>query len=217
MSDILPRRLALAILAAGAVSIAAPARADGWSLTVSGWGGRSRHDELGLKHGLSGLQSQDRRDLLDGDFDTWGASALLRLGSLDVGALYQGTLLDARANSDVLTPLVGFAVDLSDTVRLDLLGELGGHRISSIGTSGSFAVAEARTTWLPYVGVRPMLSLRLPFGPLHAVLSVSPFARWDLVKRQVTVTVSDGTTTTRNTYDVGGSTFGLLGGVGIEL
>jgi hypothetical protein len=188
----------------------------GWSVTLSAWGGVTRYDVLGLKHGVSGVESEDGKDLLDGNFNSWGGSAVLRLGWLDLGALYEGALLRSRADSTVITPLVGFAWDLSDLVRLDLLGELGGHRVSNIGTSGSFDVKDAKSVWLPYVGVRPTLSLRLPVGPTRFVLSATPFARWDLVRKQVAVTVASGGTESRNDYDVGGSTFGLVGGVGLE-
>jgi hypothetical protein len=214
------RPAVLAVLAA-ALAAAAPARADvspnsSWSLTLQVWGGVTRYDVLGLQHGLSDVQSQDGRDLLQGRFDVYGGSAVLRLGWLDLGGLYEGAMLESRADSAVVTPLLGFAVNLADCLRLDVLGELGGHRISNIGVSREFDVSGAETVWLPYLGVRPSLSLRLPLGPARFVLSATPFARWDLVRKQVTVTVS-GATTQRNTYDVGGSTFGLVGGVGIEL
>ena len=207
-----------------ALAAAAPARAaadvsegSSWSLTLSTWGGVTRYDVLGLRHGVSGVQSQDGRDLLDGNFDAWGGSAVLRLGWLDLGALYEGALLKERADSAVITPLVGVAWRISDLVRVDLLAELGGHQVSNIGTSGTFDVREARSVWLPYIGARPTLSLRLPLGPTRLVLSAAPFARWDLVRKQVAVTVTSGATETRNVYDVGGTTFGVVAGVGIEL
>lgn len=200
------RRTRLLTLAA-AVTLAAPAltRADvspgsGWSFTLSGWGGLSRYDVVGLRHGVANLDA----DTLDGSTDAYGVSALLRLGWLDLGALYEGSFGEA-SESFVLTPLAGVKWDLSQRVRLDLLGELGGHRITNVANGAS-------SVWLPYVGVRPILSLRLPLGPTRLVLSASPFARWDLVKREVA-----GSAGTDTRYDVGGSTFGLLGGVGLEI
>jgi len=204
---------------AAALTLAAPgtgSAGDGWSVTLGVWGGVSRYDVLGLKHGVGTVGSQEGADLIDGNFNAVGASAVLRLGWLDVGALYEGTLFDTDATSEVITPLVGFKWDLSERVRLDVLGELGGHRIDDIG-SGNPALAEApKTTWLPYVGVRPSLSFRFPLGPTRLVLSATPFARWDLVKKEVSVQTSSGTDP-RTVYEVGGSTFGLVGGVGIEL
>lgn len=203
---------------AAALAITAPragVAGDGWSLTLGVWGGVSRYDVLGLKHGIGTVGAEDGRDLIDGSFNAVGGSGVLRLGWLDLGLLYEGTLLDRDANSEVLTPLVGFAWDLGPRVRLDVLGELGGHKITNIG-SGSAIATETRTVWLPYVGVRPSLSFRVPLGATHLVLSATPFARWDLVKEQVTVQTSAGPDT-RTIYEAGGSTFGLVGGVGLEI
>jgi hypothetical protein len=205
--------LVAALPVRGAAQDAAPA----WSLTLGAWGAVTRYDVLGLQHGLGSLESEDGYDLLKGEFDTWGGSALLRLGWLDVGLLYEGAFLEDRTDSAVLTPLLGAAIGLGRRARLDLLAELGGHRISNIGLSGDFEVSDPQSVWLPYLGVRPTLSLLLPVGPVRLVLSLAPFARWDIVRKDVTVEVSDGGTTTENTYQAGGTTFGVAAGAGIEL
>lgn len=214
------RPLAAAALLLATLLAPRPAGAEGekkgWSLTVGAWGAVSRYDVLGLRHGVGAIESQDGRDLLDGRFDAWGGSALLRFGWFDVGLLYEGAFLSDRSDSAVLTPLLGVAWDLPGNLRLDLLAELGGHRVSGIGLSEDFDVSDPQSAWVPYAGARPTLSWRIPVGPLRAVLSLAPFARWDLVKKEVTVTVSDGTTETKNTYEVGGSTFGLAAGAGVE-
>jgi hypothetical protein len=204
---------------AAALALAAPRLAeagDGWSLTLGVWGGVSRYDVLGLKHGLGTVEREDGRDLLDGDFDAVGASAVLRLGWLEVGALYEGTLLDAEARSEVLTPLLGFKWDLTQRLRVEVLGELGGHRITDIGSGNDLLAERPKTVWLPYVGVRPGLSYRLPLGPTRLVLSATPFARWDLVKKDVSVQTSLGDET-HTVYEAGGSTFGVVAGLGIEI
>jgi hypothetical protein len=204
---------------AAALALAAPRLAEageGWSLTLGVWGGVSRYDVLGLKHGLGTVEREDGRDLLDGDFDTAGASAVLRLGWLEVGALYEGTLFDEDARSEVLTPLVGFKWDLTQRVRMEVLGELGGHRITDIGSGNDLLAERPKTVWLPYVGVRPGISYRLPLGPTRLVLSATPFARWDLMEKEVSVRTSAGSDT-RTVYEAGGSTFGVVGGLGFEI
>lgn len=204
------------LLLGALVALAQPlaARAgEGWSLTVGAWGGVSRYDVLGLRHGIGTIGAADGRDLIDGNFDSVGASALLRIGRLDVGFLYEGTLVDQGADSEVVTPLVGLAWNPRGRIRLDLLGELGGHKITNVGAGNPLAM-ETRTVWLPYVGVRPTISLRFPLGSAHLVFSAIPFARWDLVKKDVTVPVAGGTETF---YEAGGSTFGVAGGVGLEI
>lgn len=201
---------------AAALALAAPraaSAAEGWSVTLGVWGGVSHYDVLGLSHGVGSVGAADGQDLIQGNFDTVGGSALLRIRWLDVGLLYEGTLLDTSARNEVLTPVLGFAWDLSRRVRLDLLAELGGHRITGVG-SGNDHVSETKTVWLPYVGVRPSLSYRLPVGPTFLVLSATPFARWDLVKKDVSVETSSLDPTV---YEAGGSTFGLVFGAGIEI
>jgi hypothetical protein len=186
---------------------------EGWSLTLGVWGGVSHYDVLGLAHGIESVGAADGEDLIQGNFNTVGGSALLRLRWLDVGVLYEGTLLDSEAKNEVLTPLVGIAWDLSPRVRLDLLAELGGHRITGVG-SGNDLVTDTQTVWLPYLGIRPSFSYRLPVGPAALVLSATPFARWDLVKKDVSVPTSSVDPTV---YEAGGTTFGLVFGAGLEI
>lgn len=207
---VLPLSAALALAATPA-----PARAgETLALTLQAWGGVSRYDVGGLREGVA--SADWGRDLLQERVDSYGASALVRLGTLDVGALYEGKVVRRKTDAAVVTPLVGFAVALGSALRLDLLGELGGHRITNVQFEGAVDVSQARSVWLPYVGFRPMLSVRFPTGPVHLVVSVAPFARWDLVKRQLTLT-SGGTQVTTRTYDVGGATFGVAAAAGFEL
>jgi len=112
--------------------------------------------------------------------------------------------------------VVGFALPLGESLRIDLLGELGGHKISNITTSnGGVDYSQAKAVWLPYVGARPMLTLRLPVGPVKVIGSIAAFARWDLMKRDTTLAPTAGGSTTLP-YQLGGTTFGLTAGAGIE-
>lgn len=206
--------LAVALALALLLGPAAARAGDTLGLTLEVWGAVSRYDVRGLEPGLQ--NAGWGRDLLQDRVGSYGASALLRLGTLDLGALYEGQLIRERTDAAVITPLVGFAIRLGTALRLDLLGELGGHRITNVRFDGAVDVSQARSVWLPYVGARPTLTLRFPAGPMHLVLSVSPFARWDLVKRRITLT-SGGTQASTSSYDVGGATFGVAAGAGFEL
>jgi hypothetical protein len=216
------RHRILLVLAA-CTAVAAPALASAgtqpgapWSVTLQAWGGYSRYDVLGLRPGLGDLGEDDP---VEDGFESTGVSALLRLGWLDLCVLYEGQLLREKTDSAVLTPLVGIAWNLTPFWRLDLLGELGGHRISNVGRAeegADYEVRDPETVWLPYVGVRPTLSVRAPLGPSRLVLSVAPFARWDLVEKEIDVEVTTGTTTSVRSYDAGGSTFGVVAGLGLE-
>jgi hypothetical protein len=208
----MPRRPLLVAL----LLLAAPAGAragERLGLTLTAFGGLSRYDVGGLQAGIS----NQGRDLLQAtDLNVYGASVLLRLGALDLGLLYEGRVIKSRSDTAVLTPVAGLAVQLGEMVRLDLLAELGGHRVSNIQFSGSVDVTQARSVWLPYVGLRPTVTVRFAAGPMHLVLTAAPYARWDLLKKQVDVTLTDGTQVTSSVYDVGGATFGLVAGAGIE-
>lgn len=206
-------RLLSAALLAALLSIPGPARADdSWGLSLQLLGGVSRYDVGGLKAGIANQGAA----MLQDNASMFGGMGLLRLGALDLGLVYEGGKLSSTGDSAVLTPVVGFALPLGESLRIDLLGELGGHRISNISTSnGGIDYSQARAVWLPYVGARPMLTLRLPFGPVKVIGSLAAFARWDLVKRDTTLAPTAGGSTSLP-YELGGTTFGLTAGAGIE-
>jgi hypothetical protein len=209
--------LALAVVVAGALPAGARADASNsapWSLTVQGWGGVQRYDVLGLRHAVD---TNAGRDLLNGNVRALGVSALLRFGWLDLGLLYEGSVLREKTDSAIFTPLLGVRTDLSDYVRLDLLAELGGHQITNVGLSNDVSVSAARTIWLPYIGLRPTLSFTTPIGPLRAVFSAAPFVRWDLVGTTVDVNVTAGVSGQVDSYRAGGTTYGVAFGAGVEL
>lgn len=214
------RNLALLAVAAAVMGVLpAGVRADAsnsasWSLTVQGWGGAQRYDVLGLRHAVD---TNGGRDLLEGNVRALGVSALLRLGWLDFGFLYEGSVLRQQTDSAIFTPLLGVRTDLSDYVRLDLLAELGGHQITNVGLSNDVSVSNARTVWLPYVGLRPTLSFTTPIGPVRAVFSAAPFVRWDLVGTTVNVDVTSGVSGQVDSYRAGGTTYGVAFGAGVEL
>jgi hypothetical protein len=198
------------MLAAALLAVPGSALAeDGLGLTLEAFAGVSRYDVAGLKAGLV----SEGRDLLQSNMTAYGGALVLRLGHLDLGALYEGGLVRSKTDAAVITPLVGLALPLGEAVRIDLLGELGGHRISNVQFSGGLDISQAHTVWLPYVGVRPSLTVRLPY---HLIAFAAAFARWDLVRENATLTVSGATVETR-TYELGGTTFGAVAGAGLEL
>ncbi len=190
-----------------------PSNSAPWSLTVQGWGGVHRYDVLGLKNAW---EANGGRDLLDEEVAAAGVSAVLRLSWFEVGLLYEGTVLRDQTDSAVVTPLVGFRSNLGENLRLELLGELGGHRLTYVGISDGVTAKEALTVWLPYAGVRPVLTFASPLGAVRAVFSVAPFARWDLHEKTVDVTVG-GVSTQVDSYRAGGVTYGVVVGAGLEL
>jgi hypothetical protein len=216
MKTVLALAAALALAQPAATRAAdgqgADARPDGWSGTFSVWAGVSRYDVLGLRHGVAATGG---KDLLSGNFDTIGGSVVLHHYAWEYGVLYEGTLMKTRAQSAFYTPVFGFGYDLTENVRMEALAEFGGHQISQIGAGSTFA-AETRTVWLPYVGIRPGISYRIPLPDVRLVVGLSPFARWDLAKRTVEVRASGGPVS-RIPYEAGGTAFGVVASLGLEL
>jgi hypothetical protein len=205
-------RLPAAALLAALLTLPGAARAaDSWALSLQLLWGVSRYDVSGLE---AGLASQGA-DMLKDSASLVGGLGLLRLGALDLGVLYEGATFSGTADSVVLTPEVGLALPIGDVLRVDLLGELGGHKISNLSTtSGGIDYAQATAVWLPYVGVRPMITLRVPVGPIHLVGSFAAWARWDLMKKDTTLEAAGASSTIP--YTLGGATFGLTAGAGLE-
>ena len=114
-----------------------------------------------------------------------------------------------------MSPLFGFAFDPIPWLRLELLGEIGGHRVGDLAASEAENVEDLRELWLPYAGIRPGVSLRMPFTFGRLVMGVWGFGRWDLQKKEVQVSYAGVPDPVP--YEVGGSTYGLLGRIGFEL
>jgi hypothetical protein len=197
------RKLAL-LLTVGALAAPVAARADLVGLTLEVWGGWKRYD-TNLKTNLTNAPDDD---VLKGSFNAVGADAVLKLGFLELGALYEGGLDYKSTKTATLAPMAGIGFDLT-FLRIELLGEIGGQRYYDIAGS-------TQSTWRPYLGVRPGVSLRLDvLGPVRLVLGAWGFARWDLSKTTVVVPgQSNGPSTS---YEVGGNTIGLVGRVGLEI
>jgi hypothetical protein len=206
-------RLLAAALLAALLATPGSARADDtWGLSLQFLWGVSRYDVGGLQAGIDNQGA----DMLKDSASLFGGIGLLRLGMLDLGIIYEGGSISSAADSAVLTPAVGFALPLGNSLRFDLLGELGGHKISNISTSnGGVDYSQATSVWLPYVGVRPMLTLRIPMGPLKVIGSLAAVARWDLVKKDVVLDPASGAAGALP-YTLGGTTFGLSVGAGLE-
>lgn len=183
------------------------------SLTLEGFGGVAHHDLLGLGRDMPGPAPGDALRGRAGDL---GTSAILRLGGFEVGALWAGSLNFTSAQTTVLGPLVGFAIDPIPLLRIELLGEVGGHEIRNIELSS----AKMTSTWLPYAGIRPGVSLRFPAGATRStrfVVGVWGFARWDLAHKQMAVEgAGPAGAPAALPYDVGGSSVGVAMRFGIE-
>jgi hypothetical protein len=197
----------LALALAGAPALAwDPA----FGLDLSLHGGWDRYDTVTLKSGLSAANFTDSQQMRDNSLSA-GATAIVRLGLLEVGAI--GEL--GRPGRDNPTAAVGAlaGVGLSfGRLRLEGLGELGGHRYADALANPSVIQDTNRADWLAYVGLRPGISLRLGEGG-NALLGLWGYARWDLNRKGIPVTLAD--LSGSGQYDLGGSQIGVALRLGV--
>jgi hypothetical protein len=154
------------------------------------------------------------RDLSESSMQIAGGDVLLNLGAFQLGAIVDTTFGDGIKQTAV-GGLLGFR--LGDKLRLDLLGEAGGHRFGNVLDDPSIVTGSSTDEWLFYVGVRPGIAYRLGSGGTGILLGVWGFARWDVTDRRVGVTVGDATGTSPADVELGGTTIGATLRLGIEL
>jgi hypothetical protein len=107
-----------------------------------------------------------------------GATALLRLGPLALGAAAEGDFDGSALQTYNASALAGLVADLLPVLRLELLGEVGAAGLRpGEDVSRDF---EARTLDTFY-GFRPGLSVKVPVLPIRA--GVWGIARWGLAGR----------------------------------
>jgi hypothetical protein len=142
-----------------------------------------------------------------------GATVIARLGPFSAGALAELGRPGRENTTTAIGALGGLNLSLG-RLQLDALAELGGHRYGDALHNPDVIVDSDRSDWLAYVGLRPGVSLRL--GERGAVLlGVWGYARWDLLSKEVSVTLASGTGD--GTYDLGGTQYGLALRVGFSL
>lgn len=204
-------RIALA-LALGAFASPAPAQEPSWGLDLTVHGGFDRYSALGLRSGLSHTDFSDSQQLKDTSRSV-GATAIVRLGMVELGAIGELGRPGKTNTTTVLGALGGFNLDLR-LVRIEVLGELGGHRYGNALRNSAVIEDSNRSDWLAYVGLRPGVSLRFGEGG-RWILGVWGFARWDVTRKNIQVTLKDGGG--KGSYRLGGSQSGAALRLGFSL
>ena len=183
---------------------AAPALAEeGWGLDISLHGGLDKYDAVGLRTGLDATDFSSSQQLKDAS-QSYGPTAILRLGMLDIGAIGELGRPGKTNDTTVLGVLGGINLDLGP-LRLEALGEVGGHRYGNALHNSTIISESTGSDWLAYVGLRPGLSLK-PGESGRWLLGVWAFARWDVTSKTVPVDLAG--TTASGEYKLGGSQFG---------
>lgn len=166
-------------------------------------GGVDRYDAVTLRSGLRAADFTDAQQLRDSSL-TLGATAIVRLGLLEVGGLAEL----GRPGRDNPTATVGALGGVGFSLgrlRLEALGELGGQRYVDALSNPKVIQDTNASHWLAYVGVRPGVYLRLGESG-NMLLGVWGYGRWAVTQKDVQVTLADLTGT--GIYDLGGSQVG---------
>ncbi len=175
--------------------------------TLEGFYGLSRPPDTSVENAL------DDPDLFDDTLQLAGGDVLIRLGLFEFGAIADVTWDDNAPSQTYVGGLAGIALPLGG-VRIDLLGEIGGHRFGNLARNPDIVTASDRDQWLAYVGLRPGLAFKVgsPDRP-GLLVGVWTFARWDLQKENVPVTLEGGGD---GDVELGGVTLGATLRLGVD-
>jgi hypothetical protein len=190
-----------------------PATAWGVSpgLAIEGLYGFARPPAADFRAAVSGTAND--RDLSESSLQIAGGTILVNFGAFEVGALIDTTFGDGVTQT-AIGGLVGFR--LGDQLRLDLLGEIGGHRFGNFADDPSVVTASSSEEWLLYVGLRPGLAYRIEVGEpggLGFLLGLWGFVRWDVTEGDTPVTV--GGAGGEGDVELGGTSIGATLRAGI--
>jgi hypothetical protein len=206
-------QLARAALALTLLFAAGAARAEGVvGVDLTLHGGVDKYDAVGLKSGLRSTDFTDAQQLRDASL-SYGATAIVRLGALDAGALVELGRPGRANTTTAIAALAGLNLGLGG-IQIDALGELGGHRYGDALHNPSVILDSNRSDWLAYVGLRPGISIHL--GERGGVLlGIWGFARWDVTDKNIPVTLASGAG--YGSYKLGGTQFGAALRLGFSL
>jgi hypothetical protein len=204
------RRATTAMMVALAILLA-PHTA--WAgIAIEGLYGFARPPEANFRAAVSGAANDD--DLSESSLQIAGATLLLNLGALELGAIIDKTFGDGVTQT-ALGGLVG--LHLGDKLRLDLLGEAGGHRFGDVTDDPSVVTGSSADEWLFYVGLRPGLAYRIDLSPgVGFLVGIWGFVRWDVTDKTVPVTVRGATGLAPGDVELGGTSIGATLRAGIE-
>lgn len=194
--------LAAAVLMAPAVASA--------QVTIEGFYGIDRPPSTSFSSAVNGAANSP--SLFNSSLQTAGGDVLLTLGMLELGAIIDTTFGHNTASQTAIGGLGGVALGMGG-VKLDLLGEAGGHRYGNFVSNPDIVTASSTDQWFFYLGLRPGITFKLGDGPLAMGLWL--FARWDVNSQNVPVTV--GSAGSAGSYKLGGTTIGATLRLGFQL
>ena len=201
--------LAAPLLFAAGLLAPRPALALG---TLEGFYGISRPPSASFR---SSVSAADDPHLFKSSAQIAGGDLLLNFGGpLEIGAIIDTSWRHHAGSQTAIGGLAGLRLDLGG-LRLDALGEAGGHRYGNFTDDPEIITASKSSEWLAYVGLRPGIAFHVgPPGAPGQLVGVWGYARWDLTSKRVPVTVSSASS--EGSIKLGGSTIGATARVGFD-
>lgn len=197
-----------------AMTLVTPSSAAAAVFTLEGFYGIARPPSADLSSAVAGATGA--RDIADSSLQIAGGDVLVNLGGFQFGAIADTTFGGDGGTQTAVGGLLGFR--LGDDLRLDLLGEVGGHRFGNLLEDESVLTSSSASEWLLYVGVRPGVAYRIDLAPTTGlIVGVWGFARWDVTDKTVAVNVGDPVSGSPANLELGGTSIGATLRVGIEL
>jgi hypothetical protein len=206
----MPHRAASLLLAA---AILVPATASA-TVTVEGFYGLTRPPSADFSAAVSGARADP--DLIDSSLNIAGGDLILHLGMFELGAIADVSWKSGSASQTAIGALVGVGGDLGGKLRLEALAEIGGHRYGNFTENPDIVTASSSSEWLAYVGLRPGIAYRAPFGDMGLIIGIWGFVRWDLSTADVPVTVGTAADNSPGSVELGGATIGAVARIGFD-
>jgi hypothetical protein len=203
------RRLVPFLLAA---ALLAP-RAASATVSLEAFYGITRPPSADFSTAVSGAANDPH--LMSDSLNIAGGNVLLHLGLLELGGIFDVSWKGGSASQTAIGALVGVGGDMGGALRLELLGEVGGHRYGNFVENPDVVTASSSSEWLAYVGLRPGLAYRFDLGGSGLLVGIWAFVRWDLSSSNVPVTVRSAPSERAN-LEVGGATIGAVARVGLD-
>jgi hypothetical protein len=196
-----------------AAAILAPATASA-AVTIEAFYGIARPPSADFSAAVSG--AGDDPDLIDNSLNIAGGDLILHLGILEIGAIADVSWKSGSASQTAIGALLGVGGDLGGTLRVELLGEIGGHRYGNFLENSEVVTSSSSSEWLAYVGLRPGIAYRLPVGDMGVLVGIWGFARWDLTTSDLPVTVGTADDASPGSLELGGTSIGAVARIGLD-
>ncbi len=188
------------LVLAGA-SLLAPSLALGAG-TLEGCYGIARPPSTDFHAGASGAVNDP--NLFNDSMQNAGGDLMLNLNWFQFGVIADHTWAKDKASQTAIGGLLGAKIG-AGPIRLDLMGEVGGHRFGNLQST----VNSGKDQWLAYVGLRPGIAFKLsPPNEPGLILGLWAWARWDLNAGSVPVTASNAGNVTAGSLKLGGTSIG---------